>query len=115
MFAHQFFGQVTEHLRGSGVDEVDDSVLVSNGNAIKNVLDDIFVKALQAAQLFFGQFTGCAHARFLQLALYGGRQAHQVVFHQIIVGAGFHGGHSHFFADRPRDQDEGQIAAILLH
>ena len=107
MFADQLFGLVAEHLRGGGVDEVKGFVLVGDGDAVKNILDNIFVEALQPAHFFFGLLAGSAHVRFLQLTLNSGGQAHQIILHQVIMRAGFHGDDRHVFANRARDQDKG--------
>ena len=49
-----------------------------------------------------------------QLPLHGGNQASRPVFHDVIVGAGLHGRHGLFLADRAGNNEERQVLAARL-
>ena len=54
------------------------------------------------------------HDHLFQLTRHGGRQARQLVLHDVVVGAGLHGRDGGIFADAARDNEEGNVQAALL-
>ena len=71
------------------------------------------VEALFAVDQFkLGAAQAGAGAGIVQFALQCGRQARQIVLHDVIIGAGFHDGDRHLLADGAGDQDEGGVAVL---
>src|SRR5271154_2414390 len=66
---------------------------------------------LTTAKRLLGPLAFGAFSRFAKRALHGGREPRQSRLHDIIRGPDFDRLDRHFFAERPGNEDEGQIGA----
>ena len=68
----------------------------------------------QMADRRFGPLMGTAVVGLPQLTFDGGKQAGQIVFHHIVMGARLHGIHSYLFTNAAGNQNERGIGIVSL-
>ncbi len=69
----------------------------------------------QVGDALIGHVTLAPDRGFAQLTLDRGSQPREIALHDVVVSAGPHRGDGGVFADRSRDEDEGQIGMLLAH
>jgi len=113
-FAGQFLRGVTEDVFDGRVGEVDFALDVHEDDGIGAGFPEKAVTEFVFEQGAFGLALAGADGGFAQFAFDDRGQAAEVAFHEVIVGAGFHGRHRHILADAAGDDDEGDVQAGFL-
>ena len=113
--ADRFVGTVAEQALGGLVEHGDMQRLVHRDDGIGRDREDLAIARLHHALPGFGGGALAPHRGVAHLPLDRRREALEVPFHDVVLGAGLHGAHRHVLADRAGHENERHVGVPVAH
>jgi len=112
--AYELVRSVAREVGHASVHEADASALVEEPDRFVGRLDDGPVALVRRRPLPLGEAPRRARRRVPKHALDGGTEAGESPLHDEVVGAGVEGGHRGVLANRPGDDEHGEVGRDCL-